>query len=140
MSCLITYAVKALSGLGTRTRSVNELFIWGKDMSINQEKFSNLNKARKATHKQVVSNLSQLLAYSMDAIKQQCYMHENPDNNGANELLVVVTPDFLEASEMFDAAKERMEDLQAVAAGSMTTAEMKAKYSVDLMEYSEELN
>ena len=140
MSCLTTCAVKALSGLGTRTRSANELFIWGEDMSINQEKFSNLNKARKATHKQVVSNLSQLLAYSMDAIKQQCYMHENPDDNRADELIAVVTPDFIEASKMFNDVKGRLEDLQSVASGSMTTAEMKTKYSVDLIEYSEELN
>ena len=109
-------------------------------MSLNNEKFSDLNKARKATHKQVVSNLSQLLAYSMDAIKQQCYMHENPDNNRADELIAVVTPDFMEASAMFDDVKVRLEDLQAVASGSMTTTEMKAKYSVDLVEYSGWLN
>ena len=109
-------------------------------MSINQEKFSNLNKARKATHKNVVSSLSQLLSFSMDAIKQQCYMRENPDANGADELIAVVTPDFIEASEMFNSVKDRLEDLQSVALGSMTTAEMKAKYSVDLVAYSEELN
>jgi len=140
MSCLIICAVKALSGLGTHTRSAKELFIWGKDMSINQEKFSNLNKARKSTHKQVVSNLSQLMAFSMNAIKQQCYMRENPDDNGADELIAVVTPDFIEASEMFNDVKERLEDLQSVALGTMTTDEMKAKYSVDLVEYSQELN
>lgn len=109
-------------------------------MSINQEKFSNLNKARKATHKNVVSSLSQLLSFSMDAIKQQCYMHENPDDNRADELLAVVTPDFIEASEMFNSVKARLEDLQSVATGAMTTAEMKAKYAVDLVEYSGELN
>ena len=76
----------------------------------------------------------------MDAIKQQCYMHENPDNNDADELITVVTPDFIEASKMFNDVKGRLEDLQSVASGSMTTAEMKVKYSVDLIEYSEELN
>lgn len=108
-------------------------------MSINQEKFSNLNKARKATHKQISNAISQLLAYSEDAINQQCYMHVNPDSNGADDLLLVTTPDFAETAEQFNILAERLMDMQSLAAGEITDLDMQSKYSVDLVEFSKRL-
>jgi len=108
-------------------------------MSINQEKFSNLNKLRKDTHKRISNLISQLNASTTSAMKQQAYMHKNPDSNGAPDLIPVVTPDFLAAAEAFNEVVAKLMDMQSVQASSMTVDEFIAKYSINLEEFSAEL-
>lgn len=108
-------------------------------MSIAQEKFSKLNDLRKTTHKQVSNTVSQLNSYALDAMKQQAYMRKNPDANGADQLIPVVTPDFAAAAAAFNDVAEKLQDMQLVAAEAMTADELVAKYSIDLAAYSNEL-
>tara|TARA_R100000544_G_scaffold16105_1_gene7624 strand:- start:781 stop:1110 length:330 start_codon:yes stop_codon:yes gene_type:complete len=108
-------------------------------MSINQEKFSKINQLRKNTHRQVSDAVSQLNTFASDAMNQQAYMRVNPDLNGADQLLSVVTPDFVAVATAFNEVKEKLEDMQSVASGLMTVDEMIAKHSIDLSQYSNEL-
>lgn len=108
-------------------------------MSINQEKFSSLNKARKDTHRQINNIISQLNSLTDSAMKQQAYMHKNPDNNGADELIAVVTPDFLETANSFNVVAAKLMDMQAVKGGEMTLDELITKYTINLAEFSNEL-
>lgn len=108
-------------------------------MSINQEKFSKINQLRKDTHRQVSNAVSQLNSFASDAMNQQAYMRVNPDSNGADQLLSVVTPDFFAVSVAFDEVKEKLEDMQAVASGAMSADAMITKHGINLSQYSDEL-
>lgn len=108
-------------------------------MSIEQEKFSNLNKLRKDTHKQVSNLISQLNASTSMAMKQQSYMHKNPDLNGANDLIAVVSPDFLATAAAFNQVAAKLMDMQALQSGAMTVDDFIAKYNINLAEFSAEL-
>ena len=63
-------------------------------------------------------------------------MHKNPDNNGANELIAVVQPDFDALAVAFNQVAEKLVDMQAVSNGSMTIDALIAKYGIDLTEFS----
>jgi len=109
-------------------------------MSLNLIKLNNFNKARKTTQQKVTSNISELKALAMDVVKQQIYMWEDPDSNGAGELFDVVNPAFFEQVVQLEQTNAIYYDVIAVANRQMTPEELKTKYSVDLVEFSEWLN
>lgn len=108
-------------------------------MSLDQLKFSNLNTLRKETQRKVSNAISQLNAAADEAMKQQAYMHSNPDDNGANELIAVATPDFNASAQAFNQVAQKLQDMQLVQAGTLSIADYIAKYNIDLSEFSERL-
>ncbi len=107
--------------------------------ALNTIKISNFNEIRKSTHKKINNLLSQLEGETDSAISQQAYMRKNPHDNGASELISEVTPAFTATAAAFNAVAAKLQDMQLVAAGSMTVDELITKYSVDLAGYSEQL-
>ncbi|MEZ7225982.1 hypothetical protein NO989_04275 [Alteromonas sp. DY56-G5] len=108
-------------------------------MSLDQLKFSNLNTQRKETQRKVSNAISQLNAAADEAMKQQAYMHSNPDDNGANELIAVATPDFNASAQAFNEVAQKLQDMQLVQAGTLSITDYIAKYNIDLSEFSERL-
>ncbi|AJP43414.1 hypothetical protein EP12_06665 [Alteromonas australica] len=108
-------------------------------MSLEYLKFTNLNSERKRTQRNVATAISNLNAAADSALKQQAYMRVNPDNNGADELIVITKPDFDACASAFNEVAAKLIDMQAVQAGTMTIDECIAKYGIDLTEYSKEL-
>jgi len=110
-------------------------------MSLNNVKINNFNQHRKETQRQVSNSLSQLNSQADTAIKQQAYMHLNPDANGANDLIAVVNPEFFALAAQFNTIAEKLVDMQKVAdpLDAMTAADMVTKYSLNLASYSESL-
>jgi len=108
-------------------------------MSLKQLKFANLNEQRKQTQRSVSSAISNLNAAADVAMRQQAYMHTNPDDNGADELIAVATPDFNAIASAFNEVAQKLMDMQAVQAGTMTVTEFVSKYSIDLNGFSSEL-
>lgn len=109
-------------------------------MSIQSEKFSNFNTERKVSLKAISSAVSNLNRDMLVAIKQQAYMRVNPDDNGANELIDIVSNDIdLIATSLAD-VNEKAADLLAVRSETMTTDQLLTKYNtINLEEYSNEL-
>ena len=105
-------------------------------MSVAQLKLQNFNNQRKQNQAAVGASLSRLHEQAMLALKQQAYMHSNPDDNGANELISVVKPEFIALATEFNVIAGLLEDSQAVSAGTMTAAELISKYSLDMTEFS----
>ena len=105
-------------------------------MSVAQEKFSKLNQVRKTTAQQIGNNISQLNTLANDVMRQQAYMRKDPDGNSAGDLLPIVEPDFLALVAAFNEVSAKLEDVKAVHAGTMTPDELIAKYSLDLIEFS----
>lgn len=108
-------------------------------MSLYQLKFANLNEQRKTTQRSASNAVSQLNTAVDIALKQQAYMRLNPDDNGANELIAVCTPDFNACATAFNEVAEKLNDMLSVQAGVMTIEECIAKHGIDLSEYSNEL-
>ena len=109
-------------------------------MSIQSVKFTNFNTERKALTKSISGSVSALNAGITTAIKQQAYMHKNPDGNGADELISVVSDDIDLIEVALAEVNEKAADLLAVRAGTMTVDESLAKYTaINLEEYSNEL-
>lgn len=106
-------------------------------MSISALKLANYNEQRKQTARQISTAISQLNAQADIALKQQAYMRSNPDANGADELIAVVAPEFNTLSEAFNQVAAKLQDMQAVNAGTMAVDELIAKYSsINLTEFS----
>ena len=107
-------------------------------MSISQLKLANLNEQRKQTQTQVSNAISQLNAQIDIAMKQQAYMHKNPDNNGADELLIASTDNFLATAESFNEVALKVSDMQKVQDGSILIDDHLAKWSLDVTAISKE--
>jgi len=107
-------------------------------MSINQLKLSNLNEQRKQTQTQVSNAISTLNAQIDIAMKQQAYMHKNPDNNGADELLIASTENFLATASAFNEVALKVSDMQKVQDGSILIDDHLAKWSLDVAAISKE--
>lgn len=103
---------------------------------LNTLKLSNLNELRKQTEREVSRAISQLNAATGSAMRQQAYMHKNPDTNGADQLIPVATPNFNASAAEFNAIAEKLTDMQKVQAGTLTVDDFIAKYSIDLTEFS----
>ena len=108
-------------------------------MSISQLKLANLNEQRKQTQTQVSNAISQLNAQIDIAMKQQAYMHKNPDNNGADELLIASTDNFLATAASFNEVALKVSDMQKVQDGSILIDDHLTKWSLDITEISNEL-
>mgnify|MGYP003133122369 FL=1 len=108
-------------------------------MSLEYLKFTNLNSERKSTQRSVATAISNLNAAANSALKQQAYMRVNPDNNGADELISITKPDFDACAAAFNEVAQKLMDMQAVQAGTMTVEDCIEKYNIDLTEYSNEL-
>jgi hypothetical protein len=109
-------------------------------MSIQTEKFRNLNTERKASLTAVSNAVATLAKHFPAALKQQAYMHKNPDNNGANDLIAIVSDEVNSIAEALASINAQAADLLAVKAGTMTVDELLAKYTaINLEEYSAEL-
>jgi hypothetical protein len=109
-------------------------------MTVQNEKFRNFNTERKATTKAVSDAVSKLNKELAVAIKQQAYMRSNPDDNGANELITIVSDEIDAIAISLSNANSKATDLLAVKAGTMTVEQLLAKYTaINLTEYSEEL-
>jgi hypothetical protein len=109
-------------------------------MSISGEKFRTFNSERKATLKAVSTDVSSLNKELLIGIKQQAYMRSNPDNNGVDELLPIVSGDIDAISTALSRANIVANDLMQVKDGMMTVEQLLAKYpAINLDEYSSEL-
>lgn len=108
-------------------------------MSLSALKLATLNTNRKQTSQQVSNAISQLNAHAAAAMKQQAYMHKDPDLNGAGDLIAVVQPEFDALSVAFNQVAAKLVDMQAVSAGTMTADALIAKYNIDLNAFSNTL-
>jgi hypothetical protein len=109
-------------------------------MSIQSEKFRSFNTERKASLKTVSSAVSALDGGLMVALKQQAYIHTNPDDNGVNELIPIMSDEIDKIGQALTEANSKAADLLAVKSGSMTVTQLLAKYpAINLEEYSDEL-
>lgn len=108
-------------------------------MSIAQLKLQNFNEARKTNEEAVSNSLSRLNAQVILAMKQQAYMHLNPDANGADDLISVVSPTFTTLASEFNSIAAMLNAMQEVAAGTLTAADLVSTYSLDLTEFSDDL-
>lgn len=108
-------------------------------MSLSQLKLSNLNEQRKQTQTQVSNAVSTLNAQTDIAMRQQAYMHKNPDSNGADELLVASTENFLATAAAFNEVASKLSDMQALQSGQMSIDDYLSKYSLDVADISNEL-
>lgn len=106
-------------------------------MSIKQTKFSNLNDARKTTHLRINNLISQLNAAALEAMEQQAYMRLNPDDNEADSLIAVVTPDFVATANAFQDVADKLQDMQLVASGEMTIESEVSKWGINITEVSD---
>lgn len=103
---------------------------------INTLKLQNLNEARKRTQRDVSNFISQLQSAADTAMHQQAYMHKNPDANGADQLIPIVHPAFLEIAAEFNKAAAKLSDMQKLSSGEITVDELIAKYNMNLGEFS----
>lgn len=103
---------------------------------INTLKLQNLNSERKKTQRSVSNAISQLNTAADTAMRQQAYMKKNPDNNGADQLIAVVHPDFLAAASAFNLVAQKLQDMQLVSSGDLSVDDFMAKYNIDLTEFS----
>ena len=103
---------------------------------INTLKLQSLNEGRKKTQREVSNLISQLHSAADTAMTQQAYMHKNPDANGADQLIPIVHPAFVEIALEFNKAAEKLSDMQKLSNGEITVEELIAKYSIDLSEFS----
>lgn len=108
-------------------------------MSIAQLKLQNFNEARKTNEEAVSNSLSRLNAQVILAMKQQAYMHLDPDANGADDLISVVSPTFATLASEFNSIAAMLNAMQEVAAGTLTAADLVSTYSLDLTEFSDDL-
>ena len=106
---------------------------------LGQLKLDAFNTLRKATSRDVSRQLSGLAASTDKAMAQQCYMHKNPDENGADELRPIATPEFLALSVAFNVVAGKLGDMQALQSGAMDVDVFISKYSIDLEALSLEL-
>ncbi len=107
--------------------------------SISQAKFQNLNDQRKQTAKQVSQCISQLNAQALVALKQQAYIHKNPDSNIDPEFIDVVGAEVVPVATAFAEVQDKLNDLVSVMNGAITVDEMIAKHSIDVSQVSSEL-
>lgn len=106
---------------------------------LNTLKLQNLNANRKKTQRSVSNAVSQLNTAADVAMHQQAYMHKNPDGNGADQLIAVVHPEFVEAASAFNEVAAKLQDMQMLATGQMSVDDFIAKYGIDLAGFSAEL-
>ena len=106
---------------------------------LNSLKLQKLNSERKKTQRDVSNHISHLNNAADAAMRQQAYMHKNPDANGADQLIAVIHPEFLEAAAAFNEVAAKLQDMQLVSAGQMTIDDFIAKYAINLEEFSNEL-
>lgn len=102
-------------------------------------KLQNLNERRKKTQREVSTLVSQLNTAAETAMYQQAYMHQNPDNNGADQLIPVVQPNFVESAAAFNAVAAKLQDMQLLSSGQMTLEDFISKYNLNLTEFSDGL-
>ena len=109
-------------------------------MTIQIEKFSAFNKERKTSLATIGSSVSIINKELSKVLKQQAYMHKNPDNNGANDLIPLVSDKIDVIAQAFAEINAQVVDFMAVKTGTMTIDELLTKYPViNLEEYSKEL-
>ena len=109
-------------------------------MTIEIEKFSTFNKERKTTLNAISAAVSVLAKHFPSALKQQIYMHVNPDNNGANELIDIVSDQVNSLAGALADVNKQAADLMSVKEGNMTIDQLLAKYpAINMIEYSNEL-
>jgi len=108
-------------------------------MSIALLKLQKFNTERLRNQEQVGNVLGKLNDSALLALKQQAYMHLNPDANGADELIAESTPTFLILAEKFNEIAAMLEDSQKVSAGTMTASDLVTKYALDMTEFSDSL-
>ena len=109
-------------------------------MTIAIEKFSAFNKERKASLTTVGNSVSVINRELSKVLKQQAYMHVNPDNNGASDLLSVVADEIDVIASAFAEINSKVVDFMAVKSGAMTVEQLLVKYpAINLTEYSAEL-
>ena len=106
---------------------------------LGQLKLEAFNELRKTTAQAVSRGVSHLASGTDAAIVQQCYMHKNPDDNGADELRAIATPQFIAIAEAFNEVALQLADMQELQAGTMDIDVFISKYSIDLDEFSSEL-
>lgn len=105
-------------------------------MSLSILKLQNFNNERKRNQTAVADSLSRLHSQATLTLKQQAYMHLNPDANGADELIAESKPTFDALAAEFNTIALILQDSQAVSAGTMTAAELISKYNLDMTEFS----
>jgi len=107
--------------------------------SISQTKFQNLNNQRKATAKQVSQCISQLTAHALAALKQQAYIHKNPDSNIDPEFITIVGAEVVPVATAFEVVQDQLNDLVSVMNDPSTVDAVIAKHSIDVDQVSTEL-
>lgn len=109
-------------------------------MGISSEKFKTFNTERKSSLSSISKTVGTLNKGMSLALKQQAYMRSNPDNNGADELIPVVSDEIDLIAIKLAEVNAKAADLLSVKSGAMTVDELLAKYpAINLTEYSAEL-
>lgn len=108
-------------------------------MSIAILKLQRFNTDRLRNQEQVGTILGKLSDAALLALKQQAYMHLNPDANGADELLAESTPTFQVLAQKFNDIAAMLEDSQKVSSGAMDASELVTKYTLDMTDFSDSL-
>lgn len=110
-------------------------------MGIKEQKDSNFTKDLMANNAKAASSASQLSASIDIALKQQAYMHLDPDDNGAGDYIDVISSSVDEIAAVLGGIAEKAGDLIAVKSGVMTVDQLIAKYpAIDVAVYSAELS
>ena len=102
-------------------------------------KLINFNKDYKNTSRSVRNAVSQLQLQLATAIKQQCYIRENPDSNLTAEDITAMQVVLTEIITEFELLIPMVDDIKSTYIGGMATQDLIDKYSVDVAAYSAEL-
>jgi len=102
-------------------------------------KLINFNKDYKVTSSSIRGSISNLILQITTAIKQQSYIHKDPDGNITPEDLLAMQNVFLNIVTEFSKLSPMVDDMVALHTEQMTVDELIEKYTVDVPQYSLEL-
>lgn len=99
-------------------------------------KLINFNTDYKNTTSSIRRSISNLQAQISTSIKQQAYIHKNPDNNINEDDLLAMQASFLNIVTEFNILCPMVEDMTALHVGSIDIDDMITKYNVNVDQYS----